>query len=128
MKDVNDSLRKLSEFNNKLVLLEFWGSWCGPCRRENPHLVKTYNEYHSKGFEIFAVSLEETKEKWKKAIKKDSLSWTHVSDLKGRDNSAGLIYGVNGIPDNFLIDKNGTIVARNLRGEKLNEKLTELLN
>lgn len=126
MKDIDGSSRKLSEFENKLVLLEFWASWCGPCRRENPNLVKTYEQYHPKGFEIFAVSMDENEESWKNAIEKDGLNWTHVSDLKGRENTAGLIYGINGIPDNFLIDRDGRIVARNLRGEELNEKLAEL--
>ena len=126
MNDTNGGAQKLSSIKGKAVLLEFWASSCGPCRQENPNLVKTYEEYHPKGFEIFAISLDESEESWKKAIEKDGLSWTHVSDLKGSDNKAGLIYGVNGIPDNFLIDQNGKIVARNLRGEKLDEKLAEL--
>lgn len=128
MEDTNGEVRKLSDFNGKLVLLEFWASWCGPCRQENPNLVKTYEKYNPKGFEVFAVSLDDSKEGWKKAIIKDGLAWTHVSDLKGADNSASLIYGVYGIPDNYLIDQNGKIIERNLRGEKLNEKLNELLN
>ncbi|MGB5428982.1 redoxin domain-containing protein [Eudoraea sp.] len=128
MEDTNGEVRKLSDFNGKLVLLEFWASWCGPCRQENPNLVKTYEKYNPKGFEVFAVSLDDSKEGWKKAIIKDGLAWTHVSDLKGADNSASLIYGVYGIPDNYLIDQNGKIIERNLHGEKLNEKLNELLN
>lgn len=127
MTDTNGKIRKLSEFDGKLVLLEFWASNCGPCRKENPNLVKTYEEFKSKGFEVFAVSEDTKKENWLNAIKKDKLPWTQVCDLN-RKNTASLIYGINGIPDNFLIDPNGTIIGRNLRGEKLNEKLNELLN
>lgn len=123
----NGELKKLSDLKGKAILLEFWASWCGPCRQENPNLVKTYEKFNSKGFEIFAVSLDEDKESWLKAIKKDSLNWEHVSDLKGQKNEASLIYGINGIPDNFLIAENGEIIGRNLRGEKLNEKLKEIL-
>ena len=123
----NGKLKKLSNLKGKVVLLEFWASWCGPCREENPNLVKTYEKFNPKGFEIFAVSLDENKESWLQAIKKDNLNWEHVSDLKGDKNEASLIYGVNGIPDNFLIAENGEIIGRNLRGEKLNEKLKEIL-
>jgi peroxiredoxin len=123
----NGELKKLSDLKGKVVLLEFWASWCGPCRQENPNLVKTYEKFNPKGFEIFAVSLDKDKENWLKAIKKDSLSWEHVSDLKGQRNKASLIYGVNGIPDNFLISESGEIIERNLRGEKLNQKLKKLL-
>ncbi|WP_240472219.1 TlpA disulfide reductase family protein [Mangrovimonas xylaniphaga] len=119
---------KLSKTNGKVILLEFWASWCGPCREENPNLVKTYKEFNPKGFEVFAVSLDEHKEKWIKAIEKDSLNWLHVSDLKGDGNEASLIYGINGIPDNFLIAENGEIIARDLYGEELTQKLEELLN
>ncbi len=126
--DQNGKLKKLSELKGKAILLEFWASWCGPCRQENPNLLKTYEKFNPKGFEIFAVSLDEDKERWLKAIVQDSLNWEHVSDLKGQQNEASLIYGINGIPDNFLIDQNGIIVGRNLRGEKLNKKLSELLN
>jgi len=128
MEDTNGKMRKLSEFKNKIILLEFWSSNCRSCRQENPNLVKTYKKYKPKGFEIFAVSQDTKKVSWLKAIEKDKLPWLQVSDLKGRDNSASLIYGVKGIPDSFLIDKNGIIIGRNLRGEKLNIKLAELLN
>ncbi|PQB06811.1 hypothetical protein BST83_06310 [Polaribacter filamentus] len=128
MEDANGEMKKLSDFNNKLVLLEFWASSCGPCRQENPNLVKTYEEYKLKGFEILGVSLDIKKAHWLKAIEKDKLPWLQVSDLKGRDNLALLTYGINGIPDNFLIDKSGIIIGRNLSGEKLNEKLAEILN
>jgi len=128
MEDTNGETKKLSDLEGKLILLEFWSSNCGPCRKENPNLVKTYEKFKPKGFEIFAVSQDTKKESWLKAIEKDKLPWLQVSDLKGRDNSASLIYGINGIPDNFLIDPSGIIVGRNLRGERLNEKLNELLN
>jgi peroxiredoxin len=127
MADQNGNFQKLSEIKGKTVLLEFWSSWCGPCRKENPNLVKTYEKFKPKGFEIFAVSLDEDKNSWLKAIEKDSLNWKHVSDLKGDGNEASLIYGINGIPDNFLIAENGKIIGRNLRGEELNQKLTEIL-
>lgn len=127
MSDPNGISHKLSDFKGKIILLEFWASWCGPCRQETPNLVKTYKKFNPKGFEIFAVSQDGEKDRWLMAIKNDSLNWIHVSDLKGNDNEASLIYGVNGIPDNFLIDKNGVIIARNLRGDKLNEKLAEIL-
>lgn len=126
MADQNGSLRKLSDIKGKTVLLEFWSSWCGPCRKENPNLVKTYKKFKPKGFEIFAVSLDEDEESWINAIEKDSLNWLHVSDLKGQSNEASLIYGINGIPDNFLIANNGKIIARDIRGEELNQKLTEI--
>ena len=117
---------RLSDLKGKVVLLEFWASWCGPCRKENPTLVKTYQSFKNKGFEIFAVSLDESRENWIQAIEKDGLSWENVSELNGGKNKAALIYGISGIPDNFLIDKDGTIIARNLRGEKLREKLQEI--
>jgi len=127
MQDTVGKIRKLSSLNGKAILLEFWAAWCGPCRKENPNLVKTYKKFHPKGFEIFAVSLDSNKDNWLKAIKDDSLIWNHVNDLKGDENKASLIYGINGIPDNFLISENGEIVGRNLRGEKLNQKLAEIL-
>ena len=128
MNDVDGNSLQLSELEGKLILLEFWASWCGPCRAENPNLVKSYENYKDKGFEIFAVSLDAEKESWEKAIAKDNLPWKHVSDLAGDKNKASIIYGISGIPDNFLINSEGVIVARNVRGDALNNKLKELLN
>ncbi len=118
---------RLSGIKAKYVLLDFWASWCGPCREENPNLVKTYQRFKDKGFEVLAVSLDDNKQRWLKAIKDDHLTWENVSDLQGDQNKAALIYGISGIPDNFLIDDQGNIVARNLRGEHLDKKLLELL-
>ncbi len=128
MKGSDGDFKKLSDIKGKVILLEFWSSWCGPCRQENPNLVKSYQKYNPHGFEIFAVSLDEDKNSWLEAIKKDGLIWNHVSDLKGSGNKASLIYGITGIPDNFLIDENGVIVGRGLRGMELNEKLSKILN
>lgn len=119
---------KLSDIKSKYILLEFWSSLCGPCRESNPDLIKTYNTYKEKGFTILGVSLDENKERWVKAIKDDHLPWPNISDLKGDQNRAGLIYGISAVPSNFLIDENGTIIAKDLRGEDLNIKLKSLLN
>ena len=127
MADAEGTSKKLSDVKGKVILLEFWASWCAPCRKENPNLVKTYNRFHPKGFEILAVSLDEKRESWLQAIEEDGLPWYHVSDLSGDENMAGLIYGVSGIPDNFLIDNQGIIIDRNLRGEALDKRLEELL-
>jgi peroxiredoxin len=117
----------LSSLRGKYVLIDFWASWCGPCRRENPNVVKMYNKYKDKGFEIFGVSLDQSKEKWVKAIADDQLTWPHVSDLKGWESAAGKLYNVTAIPHTVLIDKEGKIVAKNLRGEALEAKLAEVL-
>lgn len=113
---------------SKYVLLDFWSSWCGPCRRENPNIVRAYEEYKDKGFDIFAVSLDSSRDAWVAAIEKDGLDWTNVSDLLLWDSEPAELYGVRAIPSNFLIDENGVIVARNLKGEDLHNTLNELLN
>lgn len=127
MQSPEGETRKLSEYKGKIILLEFWASWCGPCQWEMPNLKKVYEEFHNDGFEVFAVSFDENKESWTKAIEKDNLNWCHVSELKSIGNTAGLIYGVYGIPANFLINENGIIIARNLRGDDLEEKLKEVM-
>lgn len=116
-----------SKFGPKLLLLDFWAAWCGPCRQENPNVVKVYNEFNKKGFDVFGVSLDQTKEDWVKAIADDKLTWTHVSDLQYWSNSAAKLYAVQAIPANFLLDENGTIIGKNLRGDDLYNKVSEVL-
>ena len=125
--DTKGDTVSLSSLKGKYVLVDFWASWCGPCRRENPNVVKAYHQFHPKGFTILSVSLDDTKDPWLKAIQKDHLDWTHVSDLKGWQSSAAALYGVKGIPMNFLLDKDGRIVDKGLRGDALDKKLAELL-
>lgn len=106
-----------------ILLVDFWASWCSPCRQENPNLVALYNDFHDKGFDIFGVSFDSKRDRWLEAVKKDGLAWSHVSDLKGWDNAAGKLYGIRSIPANVLLDSNGVIIAKNLRGEELRAKL-----
>jgi len=113
----------LASMRGKVVLVDFWAAWCGPCRRENPNVVKAYNTYKSKGFDVLGVSLDGEKDKWLKAIEKDKLTWTQVSDLKAWDSIVVGLYRIEGIPTNFLLDKNGKIIAKNLRGEELEQAL-----
>jgi thiol-disulfide isomerase/thioredoxin len=117
---------KLSQFYGNYLLLDFWASWCGPCRRENPNLVRIYTKYKAKGFNIFSVSLDQKRENWVEAIAKDNLTWTHVSDLKFWNSAPAKLYAIRNIPSNVLIDPKGNIIARNLRGEDLEKKLNEL--
>lgn len=123
MENEQGELIKLSDNLGKVTLLEFWASWCGPCRKQNPELVKLYREYHPLGFEIVSISLDFSKEDLEEAIKKDQLSLIHLSDFKGRNNTACMIYGVNAIPDNFLIDKDGVVIGKYLWGDALREVL-----
>ena len=128
--DENDKPVKLSNFKGKYVLLDFWASWCGPCRKENPNVVKAYNEFKEKDFTVLSVSLDKPGHKadWLQAIQKDGLAaWTHVSDLQFWDNQVAKLYGVQSVPQNFLIDKTGKIIAANLRGEELISTLEKLL-
>ena len=117
----------LSDFRGKYVLLDFWASWCPPCRRENPNVVKAFNEYKDKNFTIVGISLDKDKSKWMKAIADDNLAWTHLSDLKYWDSEIPALYGVRGIPANVLLDPDGGIVAKNITGEDLHKKLKEVI-
>jgi peroxiredoxin len=117
----------LADYKGKYVLIDFWASWCGPCRAENPNVVTAYEKYKDKGFDILGVSLDEDREAWLKAIATDKLMWKQVSDLKGWDNAVSKQYGVESIPANFLLDKEGVIVAKGLRGADLERKLEEVL-
>jgi peroxiredoxin len=127
--DVNGIPVRLSSFKGKYVLIDFWASWCGPCRQENPNVVRNYNKYKGKNFTVLGVSLDkpDAKAAWLAAIKNDGLTWTQVSDLKFWNNLAASLYGVQSIPQNFLIDPQGKIVAKNLRGDDLDAKLEQLL-
>lgn len=129
----NDTLGKpvsLSSFKGKYVLIDFWASWCGPCRAENPNVVKAFNKYKDKGFHVLGVSLDQpnAKDKWIKAIHDDDLTWTHVSDLQFWKNAVAVQYGIQAIPQNFLLDPEGKIIGKNLRAEALQEKLDALFN
>jgi peroxiredoxin len=117
---------KLSDLKGKVVLLDFWASWCGPCRKENPNVVRLYNKYKDKGFDILGVSLDKTKDRWLKAIEADGLTWHHVSDLKGWQNKVAKAYGVSSIPHTILLDQEGKIIATQLRGRSLEQKLSEI--
>lgn len=123
----------LSSLRGKMVLIDFWASWCGPCRRENPNLVKAYDKYkddnfnNGKGFTILSVSLDMNAENWKEAVKKDNLHWEyHTCDIKGWQNEAAILYNISSIPTNYLIDSEGVIVAKNLRGNELFKILKKL--
>ena len=128
LKSPDGKLIALSSLKGKVVLLDFWASWCRPCRVENPNVVKLYNKYKDRGFTIYSVSLDQNKDKWMAAITKDQLTWSnHVSELTGWKSSAGNKYGVSSIPKTFLIDANGKIIAYDLRGNDLEKKLSEIL-
>lgn len=126
--DTEGRIIKLSSFRGKYVLVDFWASWCGPCRRENPNVVDAYNQFRNKNFTILGVSLDRQKEAWEKAIVADNLNWTHVSDLKYWQSEVVPVYQVGGIPFNVLVDPEGKVIAENLRGDALEQKLREVLN
>lgn len=129
MKNPAGKIIKLSSLKGKVVLIDFWASWCGPCRKENPNVVRLYNQYKDKGFTVFSVSLDQEAESWKKAIAADGLIWpNHVSDLLGWNTPMTKLYGFQGIPHTVLIDREGKIIATGLRGESLEQKLKEILS
>ncbi len=126
--DTTGQVVKLSSMKGKYVLVDFWAKWCGPCRQENPNVVRVYQKFKDKGFTVFGVSLDRSKEDWMRAIGEDKLTWTHVSDLKFWQSEAAKTYNITGIPFSVLLDPNGIIVAKNLRGAALDKKLAEIFN
>jgi peroxiredoxin len=125
--DVDGKPVNIKSFRGKYVLIDFWASWCGPCRGENPNVVSAFKKYSSKNFTVLGVSLDKSKEPWVQAINNDGLTWTHVSDLKGWTNAVAQKFGINSIPQNFLIDPNGVIIGKNLRGPDLDAKLESVI-
>jgi len=128
MNDPEGNPVTLSDLFGNYLLVDFWASWCGPCRRENPHVVAAYQKYHEKGFDVLGVSFDKKRDAWLEAVEKDQLIWTNVSDLKYWGNEAGRLYGVRSIPSNVLLDPDGMIIAKNLKGEELTNKLKEVLS
>lgn len=129
MADAKGNMHKLSDFvgNGKIVLIDFWASWCPPCRKEMPNLVAAYKQYKNKGFDIVGISLDNKADAWAKGVQDLGITWTQLSDLKGWQNSGAALYGVNSIPHTILVDKDGTIIAKNLHGEELDAKIKEVL-
>ena len=125
--NTNDSIVNLNSYLGKVVLIDFWASWCGPCRQSNPAIVKLYNTYKGTGFQVFGVSIDNKKAAWIKAIKDDKIKFTQVSDLVGWNSKVAEMYGVNQIPTSFLLDKTGKIIATDLTAKQLENKLKQLL-
>ena len=124
--DPEGNMVSTESFRGKYLLIDFWAAWCKPCRRENPNIVEAYRKYNESGFEVLGVSLDRTKEQWVKAIEEDGLPWTHVSDLQYFNSEAAAKYNINAIPFSVLLDREGVIIAKNLRGAKLDQKLSEI--
>jgi len=127
LRDKNGNMISLDSYKGKYTLVDFWASWCGPCRAENPNLVRAYNQFKSKRFDILSISLDDNEKAWLNAVSKDQLPWTQVSDLKGSKSEVKELYGIKAIPMNYLLDKEGKIIAKNLRGEELQQKLKEVI-
>jgi peroxiredoxin len=125
--DVNGKPVKIADYRGKYVFIDFWASWCGPCRAENPNVLKAYNTFKDKNFTVLGISLDDKADKWKEAIEKDGMPWVQVSDLKGFNNEVSSYYGIQAIPYSFLIDPNGKIIEKGLRGAELHSKLAEIL-
>ena len=128
MRALDGKMVKLADFKGKYVFVDFWASWCGPCRAENPNVLKAYNTYKKKNFTVLGVSLDDNRDKWKAAVEKDKMPWTQISDLKGFENELSSYYGIRAIPTTYLIDPQGKIIAKGLRGAKLHTRLAEILN
>jgi peroxiredoxin len=127
LNNLNAQPVSLNSLRGKVILIDFWASWCGPCRKENPNVVKAYNQFKNKGFDILGISLDTEKVQWQDAVAKDGLTWTQVSDLKGWNSDVALMYGIQSIPMNYLLDKDGKIIAKDLRGDDLINQLQKLL-